>query len=193
VGDNTGWTPPNGSRHSNEAEPCCTCGSGEPEEKKAVVEYLYLDLKTCDRCLGTDRVLDGVLMTLTPALALAGYEVEYYKIEIENTALAEKYAFLSSPTIRVNGRDIFGTIRENSCGCCSDISGSDVNCRVFEFEGETHEIPPKEIIAEAILKNLFAQTADSCSCGAYTLPENLKSFFNGKTQKSGCSCGGDCC
>ena len=28
--------------------------------KKALIEYLYLDLKTCDRCIGTDRVLDGV-------------------------------------------------------------------------------------------------------------------------------------
>ena len=29
--------------------------------KKILVEYLYLDLKTCDRCIGTDNVLVSFL------------------------------------------------------------------------------------------------------------------------------------
>jgi hypothetical protein len=52
-------------------------------------------------------VLDEVMATLTPALKLAGYEVEYNKIEMKTAELARQYQFLSSPTIRVNGRDIF--------------------------------------------------------------------------------------
>lgn len=188
LGEDTGWTPPNGKRE--EAEPCC-CGCGETAEKKVLVEYLYLDLSTCDRCIGTDNVLDEVMMTLTPALKLAGFEVEYNKTEIETAELAVKCRFLSSPTIRVNGQDICGTVKENSCGCCSGISGTDVECRVFEYNGETYEVPPAEMMAEAILHAVFGH--DGSSCGKYELPENLRTFFEGKKENSRCSCGSGCC
>ena len=32
---------------------CCDCGCDRSFEKKVVVEYLYLDLQTCERCIGT--------------------------------------------------------------------------------------------------------------------------------------------
>ena len=115
------------------------------------------------------------------------------KIEIESVELAKQYRFLSSPTIRVNGQDICGSVKENSCGCCSEISGSDVDCRVFEYNGESYEVPPKEMLAEAILKTVFGQEESGCSCGGYELPENLRAFFEGKKSISGCSCGGGCC
>jgi len=161
--------------------------------KKIIVEYFYLDLKTCDRCIGTDNVLDEVMLTLAPALKLAGYEVEYGKIEIETADLAEQHRFLSSPTIRVNGQDICKSVAENSCGCCSDISGTDVVCRVFEYNGESYEVPPKEMLAEAILNAVFGQTEIGCSCSKYELPENLKTFYEGKKSKPRCSCGSSCC
>ena len=191
VGDDTGWTPPNGNQESEEA--CCSCGCESASEKKIVVEYLYLDLQSCDRCIGTDNVLDEVMMTLTPALQMAGYEVEYKKIKMETSELAEQYRFLSSPTIRVNGRDICQSVAENSCGCCSEISGADVDCRVFEYNGEAYEVAPKEMLAESILQAVFRQSETGCSCGGYELPENLKTFYEGKKSKSGCSCGGNCC
>ncbi len=191
VGDNTGWTPPNGKKETEEA--CCSCGCGEAPEKSVLVEYLYLDLQTCDRCIGTDNELDEVMNILTPALELAGRRVEYKKIEMESAELAEKYKFLSSPTIRVNGKDICTSVKENSCGCCSEISGTDVECRVFEYEGESYEVPPKEMLAEAILKEAFASSEGGCSCGGYEMPQNLRAFYEGKSKKSGCSCGGSCC
>ena len=132
-------------------------------------------------------------MTLTPAIRLAGYEIEYNKIEMKTAEIAVKHRFLSSPTIRVNGQDICGPVKENSCGCCSEISGSDVDCRVFEYKGETYEVPPKAMLAEAILTSVFGQTGSGCSCGGYELPENLREFFEGKKSMSGCSCGGGCC
>lgn len=191
VGDDSGWTPPNGTQEAE--EPCCSCGCGETSEKKVLVEYLYLDLHTCERCIGTDGVLDEVVMTLTPSIRLAGYEIEYNKIEMKTAEIAVKHRFLSSPTIRVNGQDICGPVKENSCGCCSEISGSDVDCRVFEYKGETYEVPPKAMLAEAILTSVFGQTGSGCSCGGYELPENLRDFFEGKKSMSSCSCGGGCC
>lgn len=162
---------------------CCSCNS-----KKVLVEYLYLDLKTCDRCIGTDAVLEGVLKEINPALSCAGYEVEFKKMEISSKEMAEKYRFLSSPTIRVNGMDICESVAENSCGCCSDISGTDVECRVFEFEGEDYEVPPKEMLATSILRAVFAPK-EECCCVEYSMPENIIAFFDGKEKKSKCSCG----
>jgi len=118
---------------------CCTCGCEENREKEVRVLYLYLDLKSCSRCIGTDTVLDEVMELLGPVLQMAGYKVFYEKIEIETEEMGNSYKFVSSPTIRVNGRDICHTVLENSCDCCSDISGSDVNCRVFEYKGEKFE------------------------------------------------------
>lgn len=190
VGDDTGWIPPNGTQESK--GDCCSCGCKASSEKKIVIEYLYLDLQTCDRCIGTDVVLDEVMLTLTPALNLAGFETEYQKIEMKTAELAERYEFFSSPTIRVNGQDICGFVKESSCGCCSEISGTDVDCRVFEYNGGSYEVPPKEMLAKAILKTIF-ETTEKRSCGDYKLPDNLRNFYEGKTSKSACSCGGNCC
>lgn len=173
---------------------CCSSSSGSDSiEKKVVVEYLYLDNQTCERCIGTDNILDEVMLVLTPSLKLAGYEVEYKKAEMKTAEIAVENQFLSSPTIRVNGQDICKSVAENNCGCCGDISGTNVDCRVFEYNGEIFEVPPKEMIADSILRSVFGQPEGVCSCGQYELPENLKNFFNGKENKSSCSCGGQCC
>ncbi len=189
VGDDTGWTPPNGAPETT--EDYCARGCEEPSGKKVTVDYLYLDLQTCERCIGTDRVLDEVMAVLTPALRLAGFTVETRQTEMATAEIAAEHRFLSSPTIRVNGRDICGPVAENSCGCCGDISGTAVDCRVFAYQGQAYDIPPAEMLAEAILRAVFVPAENGCDCGGYTLPENLKSFFKGKEKKTGCTCG--CC
>ena len=193
VGDDTGWTPP-AQKESVDTTDCgCGCSAApENESKKLTIEYLYLDLHTCDRCIGTDTVLDEVVTVLWPALELAGYTVDYRKCEMTTAEIAEEYRFLSSPTIRVNGVDIFGDVQESDCGCCGDIAGVAVDCRVFEYEGKKYEVPTTEILADLILKNLTA--TPGCSCGTYELPENLKRFYDGKENKAAsCSCGCNCC
>lgn len=189
VGEDTDWTPPN-SRPEKE-ESCCSVGTLEHSDKKLLVEYLYLDLQTCDRCIGTDKVLDEVLLVLNPALSLAGYEVVYNKILMETAEIAIKHRFLSSPTIRINGHDICQAVSESNCGCCSEISNTDVDCRVFEFNGENYEVPPKEMLAEDILKAVFLQAAKENPFIEYELPDNLKQFFQGKYKKH-CSSECDC-
>ncbi|NCB29883.1 MAG: DUF2703 domain-containing protein, partial [Clostridia bacterium] len=128
VGEDTGWKPPSGVPIAKEA--CCACGGEGSSGNKIVVAYFYLDLKICDRCIGTDKVLDEVMLVLTPALQLAGFEVTYNKIQIKSAELAKQYKLLTSPTIRINGKDLCQSVVETRCGCCSDISGADVECRV---------------------------------------------------------------
>ena len=166
----------------------CCCGGGETTLRKEVtIDYLYLDLNTCDRCVGTDAVLEAVIKEVTPALALAGYAVSYNKTEITSEKDAIKHRFVSSPTIRVNGFDICAEVKESDCGCCGEISGTSVDCRVFEYEGKLYEVPPKAMLAEAILKRAF-DPAQTCCCQPYELPENLKNFFQGKHKKESCCC-----
>ena len=161
--------------------------------KKVEIEYLYLDLNTCDRCVGTDTVLEEVIDELKPAFAIAGYEISYDKIEILSKDLAVKHRFVSSPTVRVNGIDICEDVKESDCGCCGEISGTQVDCRVFEYEGKLYEVPPKAMLAEAIMRYAFDE-ANNSDLGNYELPENLRTFFAGKEKKTSCCCcGGSCC
>ena len=51
-------------------------------KKTVMIEYLYLDLETCDRCMGTVDVLDEVVEELTPVFEKEGYKVAYKKTEI---------------------------------------------------------------------------------------------------------------
>ena len=180
---------------NNTQQCCCSCDCSTEktiENKKEVkVEYLYLDLDTCDRCIGTDTVLEEVMDELKPAFEVAGYHISYNKVEIASEELAIKYKFVSSPTIRVNGFDICDDVNESDCGCCGEISGTQVDCRVFEYEGKFYEVPPKAMISEAILRNAFNTEATDCCC--YEVPENLKRFFKGKSEKQSCCCGTCCC
>jgi NAD-dependent dihydropyrimidine dehydrogenase PreA subunit len=192
VGDDSGWFSPNGAIMQDVTE----CGNEDDytKPKTVQVEYLYLDLNTCERCIGTDQELREVLLTLSPALALAGYAIEYRKVEMTTRELAMQHRFLTSPTIRVNGCDICATVAENDCGCCGEISGTQVDCRVFEYDGETFEVPPKAMLAESILSVVFGNQTEIQPQGGYTMPENLRSFYEGKRSKAECGCsGGNCC
>lgn len=159
------------------------CSNRQHKKREAAIEYFYLDLKTCDRCIGTDAVLEEVVKELTPALQLAGYRVSYNKIEIASEQSAVQHRFVSSPTIRVNGHDICPDVQESDCGCCGEISGTQVNCRVFEHDGRFYTVPPKEMLAETILKAVFSPP-ETDDCGCYELPENLREFFKGKRNKA---------
>lgn len=185
VGDDTGWTPPARQANDGRQGDCgCACGAGDEQgaRRKLLLEYLALDRRACDRCAQTEAALDEVVAVLRPALELAGYAVAYQKREVATPQLAEEYRFLSSPTIRVNGQDVFGPVQESGCSCCGEIAGAPVDCRVFEDGGKTYEVPTKEMLAHAILKSLSAQP--SCSCGWYEFPDNLRRFYEGKARKA---------
>ena len=74
----------------------------------------------------------------------------------------------------------------SSVTCCGEIAGTDIDCRVFSANGETHEIPTEEMLADAILKSLSA--AHTPEKNPYVLPDNLRRFFEGKKEKDQ-----DCC
>ena len=166
---------------------CCSCGSSccEPqqEKKKVVIDFLYLDLSVCERCQGTESNLDSALNELSAVLQAAGYQVEVNKINITSPELAVKYEFLSSPTIRVNGKDIAMKVTETVCKDCGDLCDSETVCRSWVYEGIEYSEPPKSMIVEAVLKEVFGGGEKKDAAKPYVLPKNLETFFAGLAKK----------
>lgn len=164
---------------------CCSCGSGnccstETERKKITIDFLYLDLTVCERCQGTETHLDQAVNEVSKVLSAAGYGIQVNKVNITSEELANQYQFISSPTIRINGRDIALNVIESGCKECGDLCGDTVDCRVWEYEGNKYNEPPTAMIINAIMKEIYSNSNASVSeHEEYTLPDNLKSFFRG--------------
>lgn len=185
VGDDTGWMPPHGVPIRNEA--CCE--DGKETGKQVQIEFLYLDLTVCERCIATKQALARVMEGLTPALRLAGYTLAYREVEVSTEEIAIQNRLLTSPTIRVNGRDLFPFIKENGCDCCGEISGTKVDCRAYESNGTILEVPTDEMLAEGILSVVFGGKVDVQPDNDGKLPENLRRFYDGKRNGTDCGCG----
>lgn len=147
-------------------------------KKEIVIDFLYLDLHTCERCIGVSQILEEVL----PELEELGYKVTLNKINVNTEELAYFYKFKSSPTIRVNGNDIQVEIKENKCKSCGSICDSEVDCRIWIYNGVEYTIPPKEFIIEEILKALIVDRPQEQE-EVFILPENLKRFYKAKKYK----------
>jgi glutaredoxin len=191
----------------NDNRGCCSegtgcCSSAEPiqsNKRNVVIDFLYLDLSTCTWCQGTEQSLENALEEVSKVLNASEIEVILNKINVNSEELAIKHKFISSPTIRVNGHDIQMKVKEKKCESCGDLCGDNVDCRVWEFNGEEYTVPPKALIIEGILKCVFGGVSINTENDEYKLPENLKKFYTAMKEKSineSC-CGGDnankCC
>ena len=165
------------------AQPSC-CGtisesSAEATRERVTIDFLYLDLSECDRCKGTNEQLESALPIITQALQASGYAVEVRKIHVQSVQQAAALGFVVSPTIRVNKRDIQFDWRESPCAACSKGCASEVSCREWEYGGQWHEIPPKELMIRSILREVYGQAASAAPLAQATteVSENLKRFF----------------
>lgn len=168
-----------------ETEKGCSCGTkgccvSAGNDKKLRIDFLYLDLSVCERCMVTDNNLDESIREISGVLKSAGYEVVINKVNISTKEMAYQYEFVSSPTIRINGKDIALELKESSCKECGDLCGDEVDCRVWTYNGDDYNEPPKEMIINAVLKEVYGgETKDPIEKGIYHLPENLRIFFEG--------------
>lgn len=172
----------------------CCCGTGcygsagsLEETRQVVVDFLYLDLNVCEWCKGTEKNLEEAIVSISNVLGLAGIEVVLNKINVNTEELAIKYKFISSPTIRVNGRDIQMEVREKPCDSCGDLCGEEVCCRVWVYKGQEYTMPPTALIAEGLLKGIFGCEDVPEEDADYVLPENLKRFYSAMKNKNQCS------
>ncbi|WP_371379997.1 DUF2703 domain-containing protein [Sporomusa aerivorans] len=158
---------------------CCSAEKTSVTKKPLKIDYLYLDLDDCKRCVDTDDVLGNTLAEIESLLESAGYEVKLTKIHVANRAIAQRYKFMTSPTIRVNGRDLDIEFKESLCGECGDLCcDSTVDCRVWIYEGNEYEVPPKEMLVNKILEAVYTKP-EPVGEQPYVMPSNLKKFFTG--------------
>ena len=177
---------------------CCDaiCGCGEPtnntEKKKIAIDFMYLDLSVCERCQGTEGSLKDAISDVAKVLELTGNEVIVNNIHIDSEEKAIQYRFESSPTIRINGKDILLETKESLCESCGDLCGDEVDCRVWIYNGKEYNVPPKAMIIDAIFREIYNGSGPSQTNGDenknnnYELPKNLKKFFEamrGKGEK----------
>jgi hypothetical protein len=151
-----------------------------PARQKIEVDFLYLDLTTCSRCRGSDASLRAAIEIVRPVLDSVGTSIEVRKTLVETEERARALRFVSSPTIRVNGRDIAGEVLESSCSECGELCGCDggVDCRVWDYHGEQHTEAPTALVVEAILAELGrADDMRTARPPLDDVPENLKHFF----------------
>lgn len=152
-----------------------------------LIDFMYLDLETCTRCRGTDASLQAALNEAGDILAAAGIRTSVRKTLIASAEQAQALGFVSSPTIRVNGRDIAFELRESPCDDCSEACACEggVDCRVWVWQGQEHTVAPKAMIVDAILNEIHAGVAGSeqpAPVPANAAPANLARYFSGKEQ-----------
>lgn len=196
--------PARGALGTTESPACCAqlgagsscCGPvsrteapppATPSPRRLLIEFLYIDLSVCTRCRGTDSSLEEALSEVARVLEATGLEVEIRKIHVQTEEQAAELGFVSSPTIRVNGKDIQMDVRESLCESCGDLCGEDVDCRVWVYQGKEYTVPPKAMIIEAILREVYSGTPESSSAAPRktAVPENLRRFFAAKQRSQG--------
>lgn len=167
---------------------CCEsscCGgkaAAKTDPKTLQIDFLYLDLGTCDRCQGTDGRLDEALREIRTVLTAAGVDAVVNKVHVTTEQQAKELAFVSSPTVRINGRDIQLDAKESECRACGELAECEVDCRVWTWKGKDYNVPPREMLVDAVLREVYAN-ADKPARQPERLkelPANLKKFFKNR-------------
>ncbi len=179
-------------RQEKSTATACCCGAGccgetvtaEAAKRQVVIDFLYLDLEVCSWCKGTGDSLDGALSQVATVLQAGGVEVIVNRIHVDSEEKAVQHQFVSSPTIRVNGRDIQLAGRESKCDSCGDLCGDDVDCRIWLYQGKEYTSPPPAMIVDAILREVYGQPSAATTANQpFVLPDNLKKFFRAMKNK----------
>ena len=154
------------------------------------VELLALDLTSCTRCTGTLANIEKAIDAVRQVAELTGTALRLRKVVIGSEEEAWRHRFVSSPTVRVGGRDIVFETLESTCGSCSDLCGCSegTSCRIWRYQGQEHEEAPVGLVVEAVLREIASGpaggTGDEAAAGPGAVPENLRRFFAGKAAKA---------
>lgn len=154
------------------------------------IELLALDLSSCTRCTGTLNNIEKAIEVVRPVAAAMGTTLALRKLVVASEQQALERRFASSPTIRVDGREIVFETLETSCGSCSELCGCSegTDCRIWSYQGVEHEEAPVGLVVEALLRALVggsgSPSAPARASEPFAVPENLRRFFAGKSAKA---------
>ena len=156
------------------------------------VDLLVIDLDLCRRCVPTADQLRTAVDLLTPVAAALGIELRQREIVARTAVEARGLALLSSPTIRLNGRDIAQDILESECESCGDLTAgvASVQCREWRYRGKVYPSAPVPLLVEAIMGALLRidEMPPVAPAPLERLPENLERFFAAKRRMASSPC-----
>ena len=159
--------------------------------REVEIEFLYLDLEVCGRCRGTDASLETALRSVAGVLEAADVNVRVSKTRVDSEEQARSLGFASSPTIRVDGRDVALEFRESPCESEACACGNDsIQCRVWVYRGEEYTEAPVPLIVDAVLSAVYhpQRSRLATPTPAADIPENLRRFFRGRPDRPSASC-----
>lgn len=160
-------------------------------EKKLNIELLVIDLSTCARCVPTGEQLRRAVQLLTPAAEALGIEMKLAETVVATPEEAKGRALLTSPTIRLNGRDIAQDIRESACESCGELTNSAVvDCREWHYRGQVYPAAPLPMLVEALMQAMLKidELPVVEPAPLSDLPENLKRFFADRRESASFCC-----
>jgi len=165
--------------------PCCGPEQPVDQPRQLEIEFLYLDLSVCTRCQSTESTLEEAIAEVARVLEATGMQVTVRKVHVQTEEQARELGFISSPTIRINGKDIQLGVKESRCESCGDLCGEDVDCRVWVYQDREYTVPPRAMIIEAILREVYGggNKAAENPRPIKDVPGNLKRFFAAKRKK----------
>jgi hypothetical protein len=179
-------------------QPGVCCGDSTEEGKEHTktkvlnIELVVIDLSVCARCVPTGDQLQKAVRLLTPVAEALGIELKYRAIIVQSEAEAKQHALLSSPTIRINGRDIAQDIRESVCESCGDLTENNilVDCREWHYAGKVYSSAPLPLLLEAIMESMLNIDKEPPvpTVPLQELPENLKKYFDNKKLSGNLCC-----
>jgi len=151
------------------------------------VELLAIDLSTCTRCTGTLANLEAAIEAVRQVAAPTGTAIRLRKILVGSEAEARQHRFVTSPTVRVAGRDIAFDTLESRCDTCTDLCGCQegTSCRIWRYQGQEFTEAPVGLVVEALLREIAGAPAAAAPTDAagFEVPENLRRFFAGKAER----------
>lgn len=155
------------------------------KKRRMEIDFLYLDLEVCSPCKSTESNIEDALSEAAGILKATGVEVSVNKTHVQSLEQAMSLGFLSSPTVLINGHDLQLDFKENYCATCSQVSGTETDCRVWLYQGQEYSAPPKAMIIEAVLQEVYGGSRSEAS--KIVRPENalanLTRFFESKRQQ----------
>lgn len=156
------------------------------------VEFFYLDNETCSWCGDTEKALDEAVAEAEALLARRGVKIRLEKVHLTSAEQAAAHGVVISPTVRIDGYDLQGEIEEKYCPACSELSGEEVNCRVWRYKGKEYTAPPREMIVEALLRAAEEENGKKKGGGIFSpaLASAISKFFQGRERRQSAS---SCC
>ena len=130
------------------------------KQKTLTIEWKHLarDGRTCERCGETGAAVREAVRHLKQHCRPQGVKIELRETKLPKSRLAESNVLL------FNGVPLEQLIAgaktgKNQCGSCSDLLGTETQCRTVQHGGRTLEAIPSRLILQAACRSL------DCACG----------------------------